>query len=301
VSAVVAPEARTREAPRVTVRSTRRVWVTYRTRRGQPGIVTALTIFAFVGLFPYLFMVVTSFKSKQQFADDYWTPSLPLHFENYATAWQQVQPYLLTSILVAGLAIVGVVILSLVTGFILARFSFPGRKLFFAMIAALMMIPSISSLIPLFIMMRDLGLLNTTAVLVIPHVAGGIVLGTVLMKGFIEGIPQSLFDAARMDGAGSIRLFTSIMLPLSLPVVGTVSLLTVSGVWNDFFWPLLTISDDALRPVSVGLLFFQGQNGTDYGPMFAGYLISSLPLVILFMFFSKYFLAGVQGGMTGSH
>jgi ABC-type glycerol-3-phosphate transport system permease component len=163
------------------------------------------------------------------------------------------------------------------------------------------MVPSIASLIPLFLMMRDFHLLNTFAVLILPQIATGAVLGTVLMKTYIEGIPQTIFDAAQIDGAGPVRLFRSVMLPLSLPVIGTVSLVTVQGVWNDFFWPLLTVSDNSLRTVSVGLLFFQGQTATDFGPMFAGYLLASVPLLILFVFFSRYFLAGVQGGLPGSH
>jgi ABC-type glycerol-3-phosphate transport system permease component len=149
--------------------------------------------------------------------------------------------------------------------------------------------------------MKDLSLLNTYVVLVVPYTAGGVVLGTILMRNFVEGIPQTLFDAARIDGASGARMYRSIMLPLSLPVLGTIALITVSSVWNDFFWPLLVISDDSLRTVSVGLQFFQGQNATDYGPLMAGYLLASLPLILLFTFLSKYFLAGVQGGVPGAH
>ncbi|RIQ30988.1 carbohydrate ABC transporter permease [Jiangella rhizosphaerae] len=267
----------------------------------QWGVKTALTILVAVGLFPYLFMLTTSVKDNLQFSENYWVPVLPFHWENYATAWEQIQPYLLASVIVAAAAIVLIVVLSLVAGFVLARYAFPGRTFFFVVIAALMMVPSISSLIPLFVMMRDFDLLNTYPVLIIPHVAGGVVIGTILMKTFIEGIPQELFDAARVDGAGGARLFLSIMTPLSLPVIGTVALITINGVWNDFFWPLLTITENELRTVSVGLLFFQGQSGTEYGPMFAGYLLASVPLLVLFTFLSKYFLAGVQGGLPGSH
>ncbi len=270
-------------------------------RKSQRGILLALSLMVLVALGPYLFMIGTSLKDNLQFAENYWVPVLPIHWENYATAWQQIQPYMFASVLVAAIAIVGIILLSSVSGFILARYAFPGRTFFFIMIAALMMVPSISSLIPLFLMMRDFGILNTYTVLVIPHIAGGVVLGTILMKTFIESIPQSLFDAARVDGASGPRMFRSIMLPLSLPVIGTVSLITINGVWNDFFWPLLTITDNSLRTVSVGLLFFQGQNSTLYGPMFAGYMIASLPLLILFIFLSKYFLAGVQGGLPGTH
>ncbi|GAB3761537.1 carbohydrate ABC transporter permease [Microlunatus parietis] len=278
----------------VTGRRTRR-------RSRQWGVKGVLALLVALTMFPYLFMIITSAKDNLQIAEHYWQPVLPIHWSNYSTAWQQIQPYMISSVIVAAAATVGIVILSLIAGFVLARYSFPGRRFFFVMIAALLMVPSICALIPLFVMMRDLKLLNTYAVLILPHIAGGCVLGTILMKTFIEGIPQELFDAARMDGAGGIRIFTSIMAPLSLPVIGTVALITVNGVWNDFFWPLLTITKDELRTVSVGLLFFNGQSGTEYGPMFAGYLLASLPLLLLFTFLSKHFLAGVQGGLPGSH
>lgn len=272
-----------------------------RGERGQIKIHVALIVIVTIGLLPYLFVLSTSVKTNEQFAKDYWLPSFPFHFANYATAWAQIQPYMLVSIVVAALSIVGIVVLSLLAGFVLARFEFLGRKFFFTLVIALMMVPNIASLIPLFVMMKDLDLLNTLWVLVLPRIAVGSVLGTILMKTFIEGIPQELFDAARVDGAGTGRLFRSIMLPLSLPVIGTVSLITVIGVWNDFFWPLLTITKNELKTVSVGLIFFQGQAGTDFGPMFAGYLLASLPLLLLFTFMSKYFLAGIQGGLPGSH
>lgn len=273
------------------------------TRRSRSTAIVHILLIAIVavGLLPYLFVLTTSVKSNEQFAVSYWAPTFPFHFENYLSAWNQIAPFMAISIIVALISIVGIVALSLVSGFVLARFRFPGRQFFFVMVVALLMVPGIASLIPLFVMMRDFGLLNTLWVLILPRIAGGAVLGTILMKTFIEGIPQELFDAARVDGAGTGRLFRSIMLPLSLPVVGTVSLLTVIGVWNDFFWPLLTVTNNALKPVSVGLLFFQGQAGTDYGAMFAGYMIASLPLLLLFLFLSKYFLAGIQGGLPGSH
>lgn len=272
-----------------------------RKKRRQGGIIAALCVLVFVSLAPYLFMLTASLKDNLQFAENDWALMFPFHLENYATAWEQIAPYMIASVVVAAAAIVGIAVLSSIAGFVLARYTFPGRNFFFVIIAALMMVPSISSLIPLFLMMRDLGLLNSYIVLIIPHVAGGAVLGTILMKTFIEGIPQTLFDAARVDGASGPRLFRSIMVPLSLPVIGTVGLITINGVWNDFFWPLLTITDNNLRTVSVGLLFFQGQNATEYGPMFAGYFLASLPLLILFIFLSKYFLAGIQGGLPGSH
>jgi multiple sugar transport system permease protein len=271
-----------------------------RRRSGQPLVILALSLIAFVGLFPFLFMLMTSLKTNQQYYDTFWRPSLPLHLENYSAAWQQIQPYFITSLIVAAAAIVGTLLLCTIAAFVFARYEFWGRKVLFAIVALLLMVPGISSLIPLFVLMRDLGILNTRVVLVLPHIAGGAVLGTLLMKTFVEQMPQELFEAARVDGASGPRMFWSIMMPLSLPVVGTISLVTVIGVWNDFFWPLLTIADNNLRTVSAGLQFFQTQNATEYGPLFAGYALASIPLLLLFLFLSKYFLAGLQGGLPGS-
>ncbi|MCC2031573.1 carbohydrate ABC transporter permease [Microbacterium allomyrinae] len=270
-------------------------------RRPQIGLHVGLITFVFLSLAPYLFMIVTSLKTNQQYAESFWAPAWPLHWENYGTALAQIAPYLIASIVVAIASVAGIVIVSLVAGFVFSRFRFPGRNALYACVAALMMVPSIASLIPLFLMMRDLGILNTYAVLILPQIAGGAILGIILMRSYIDGIPETLFEAAQLDGAGPFRLFVSLMLPLALPVIGTVALITVQAVWNDFFWPLLTVTDNSLRTVSIGLLFFQGQSATQFGPMFAGYLLASLPLVILFVFFSRYFLAGMQGGMPGSH
>ncbi len=268
-------------------------------KRGQFGVGFTLSVIALIGLFPFLFMLLTSVKDNDQYYDSILKPAWPIHWDNYATAWDQIEPYFVTTVLVAAGSIIGAVALSAVAAFALARYQFPGRNLMFGLIAGLLMVPGLASLIPTFVLMRDLGLLNTRLVLMIPHVVGGSVLGTILLKAFIEQLPQELFDAARVDGASGIRMFRSLMIPLSLPTLATVALVTVIGVWNDFFWPLLTVTDNDLRTMSAGLLFFNGQNGTSYGPLFAGYALASLPLLLLFVFASKYFLAGLSGGLSG--
>ncbi|NOL39705.1 carbohydrate ABC transporter permease [Kribbella sandramycini] len=245
-------------------------------------------------------MIITSGKTNQQFERSFWAPDLPFHLENYATAWNQIRPYLLNSVQVAVISIVITAVIASVSGFVLSRYRFPGRRLLYGLVLVLMAVPGITNLIPLFVMMRDFNLLNTYVVLVIPYATGGIVLGTILMRNFIDAIPQSIYDAARVDGAGAIRMYTHVTLPLSFPALGSISLITLTTVWNDFFWPLLVISDDRMRTVSVGLQYFQGQNAISYGPLMAGYLLASVPLVVVFVLLSKYFLAGVQGGLAGS-
>ncbi len=275
-----------------------------RTRRRrtatQAAVIIVLSVIAGVGLFPYLFMLGTSFKSNEQFYDNFWGISFPLQFDNYAVAWNQVNPYLVTSLIVAAASTVGTIALAATSAYVIARYRFLGRNLLFVFVLVLMMIPNVASIIPLFVLVRDMGILNTYWVLIIPQIAGGLVLAIILMKTFFEGVPQELFDAARIDGASGPRLFFSIMLPLSYPIIGTVALMTVISVWNEFFWPLLTITENSLRTIPVGLSFFQGQNATQWGPLVAGYAISSIPLLLLFTFLSKWFLAGIQGGIAGT-
>lgn len=271
-----------------------------RQRRIDLTVGLILAIMILVGLFPYVFMLLTSFKSNGQFYDSYWAPTTPLHLHNYATAWNQIKPYFLTSVIVAAGATVGSVALATTTSFVLARYRFPGRNLLFALIAVLMMVPGIASLIPQFILVRNLHLLNTRWVLMLPAIAGGSILATILIKTFVEQLPHELFEAAAMDGASGPRMFFSIMLPLARPIIGTVALMNVIGVWSEYFWPELTITTNSLRTIPVGLQFFQGQNSTNWGPMFAGFVLASLPLLFLFTFLSKYFLSGLQGGIPGT-
>jgi ABC-type glycerol-3-phosphate transport system permease component len=243
-------------------------------------------------------MLETAFKSNSQFNGNETTPTLPLHFGNFATAWREVAPYLLSSIIVAACAMFGCILLGSVSGFVLARYRFPGRNLFFGLIALLLMVPNTASLIPLFVLMRDLHLLNTYPDLIIPQLTTQTVFSVVLMKTYIEHLPEELFEAAHVDGASPARAYWSITLPLARPIIGTVALLSVISVWSDYFWPELTIVTNSLRTVPVGIQFFQGELTTSYGPLFAGYLIASVPLLVLFVALAKNFLAGIQGGLA---
>ncbi|MGW3956509.1 carbohydrate ABC transporter permease [Streptomyces sp. NPDC004752] len=258
-----------------------------------------LSIMAFTGLFPYLFMLIASVKDNTQFYDSYWLPSWPFHPGNYSVAWRQVSPYLFTSVIVAALSILGTLLLATGAAHVFARYRFPGRGLLFSLIAVLLMVPHVTSLIPTFVLMKDLGLLDTRLVLIIPWISSGTVLGIVIMRTYMAQIPEEIFEAARVDGAGGFRVFWSLVLPLTRPVMGTVAMITVLNVWNDYFWPLLTVQTDQYRTVSVGLAFFASQQVQQWGPLFAGYTLASLPLLLLFTFLSKKFLAGIQGGITG--
>jgi ABC-type glycerol-3-phosphate transport system permease component len=257
-----------------------------------------LSCLGFVGLFPYLYMLETAVKSNSQFNSNEATPTWPFHFGNFVTAWGDVAPYLLASLIVAGCTMIGCIALGSVTGYVLSRYHFPGRNLFFGLIALLLLVPNIASIIPLFVLMRNLGLLNTYPDLIIPQLTTQTIFAVVLMKTYVDQLPNELFDAAHIDGASAPRTYWSIMLPLARPVIGTVALFSVISVWSDYFWPELTIVTNSLRTVPVGVQFFQGELTTAYGPLFAGYLIASIPLLVLFVVLAKSFLAGIQGGLN---
>ncbi|GCE21865.1 carbohydrate ABC transporter permease [Dictyobacter kobayashii] len=270
------------------------------TRQGRRDLLigSILMILVIFTLFPYVFMVVTSLKDNDQFHTSYWIPSLPFHWENYTAAWNQISVYIMNSLIVACTSMIGVLVLSSIAAFVFARYKFLGRNFLFTMIAALLMVPSISSLVPLFILVRDMGLINTRLALILPYMASGSIFATFLMRTFFQQVPNELFEAAHIDGAAGWQAYFYVMLPLSGPIIGTIILLTLTTVWNDYFWPLLTLTDDNLRTVTTGLAFLQGQNVTLWGPLFAGYVLASLPLVIVYFFASRYFIAGV-GGVVG--
>jgi multiple sugar transport system permease protein len=147
---------------------------------------------------------------------------------------------------------------------------------------------------------KDLGLLNTRWALILPYLAGGQVLGTVLCRTFFAGLPEELFEAMRLDGASDGQLFRHLALPLSLPTLATVGIMTTLGIYNDYIWPLVAISDADKQTFTVGVTHFSGEFSMEYGPTLAGYVIGSLPLIALFLVSMQAFVRGVTAGASKS-
>ncbi len=266
-------------------------------RWGDMLVLLVLVFLVVLTLYPFVFMIITSTKSYSQFLHSYWVPAWPLYIgENYLAAWNQIRGYLLNTIYVGILTIVGFLFTTTLSAFVFARFRFPGKEVLFAMLMVLMMIPQILQLIPAFMWVRKLHLLNTYWVLILPYIAGGQAYAVFILRTFFASLPQGLFDAARIDGARDFQVYHMVALPLSKGILATLAILRVQQVWNDLIWPLITLSDDSKRTITVGLYYFQGETQTQYGAMFAGYLIASIPLFILFLVGMKQFMAGVTSG-----
>jgi ABC-type glycerol-3-phosphate transport system permease component len=218
--------------------------------------------------------------------------------KGYRYAWGVLRPYMRNSFIVCIFTMIGVVTVGSITAYIFSRYRFPGHRALFLTIISFMMIPSILTLVPSFLWMKNLGLLNSYAVLVLPYVAGGQVIAIFLFKSFFDGLPQELFESARLDGASHFRQYWHIVLPLSKQVMAVVIIVNLLGTWNSFLWPFIVNSDSQYYVVAQGLYLMsqQAQVTSNQSTMFSAYVLSSLPLLILFIYATKPFMAGVTSG-----
>ena len=259
----------------------------------------ALVIVSFLVLFPYVLTVMWSFKDISQFDHNQWLPTFPMHVDNYfgrTGAFFTIWRYILNTIFVAGVSVVGAITIAALTAHVFARFSFPGKEALFFLILALLMIPGILTLVPQFLLIRSLGLFNTPWALILPYISGGQIFAIFILRQFFSAIPEELFEAARIDGASEARAFTAISLPLSPSILGVVAIMHVLRSWNDLIWPLVTLTSQSNFTLTLGLFAFRNENWTNWGPLFAGYVIASVPLLIVFALTSRLFVEGLGSG-----
>ncbi len=265
-------------------------------RQADLGKHLLLIILAFLTYVPFWIMLVTSFKTLDQFYHSFWLPMFPFHFENYLNAGKRVINYILNSFIVTGSSVTGIIIISSLSAFAFARYNFAVKSVLFYTFVCLMMIPGVLTLVPAFVWMKYLNLINTRWVLILPYISGGQVFSMFILRGFFASLPEELFEAARVDGASTLQSYRHIAIPLSKPILSVIAIMNVLWTWNDYVWPLITIADDTKRTVTVGLSYFTTQFFTEYGPMMAGYTIASLPLIILFFAALKHFIRGLTAG-----
>jgi len=246
--------------------------------------------------FPFFFMAMTSFKSIYQFYHSFWLPALPLHFENFGVAWGQLRGYVMNSVLITTSGTIGTVALCSLSAFVFARVDFRFKGILFYLMISIMMIPPVLVLVPLFMWMKTLKLLNTRIGLILSYVAMGQPFGIFVLRSFFEAVPKEIFESAKIDGASFFQLFRSIGVPLSKHILGALAIINILYIWNDYLWPQVVISSNELRPITTGLMVYYGQYNVQYGFLMAGCVIASLPLIILFLFTMKYFVAGLMSG-----
>lgn len=255
-----------------------------------------ILFFGVLTIIPFFVLINLSFKDSAQFNLDRWSVTFPFHWENYQAAWQAIRKYIINSFVISGVTVVGVLVISCMAAYAFARMHFIFKEKIYFLIIALLMIPFILTFVPLFGLIIKLGMLDSWLGLWGPYIASGQVFCIFVLRSFFASMPEEMFEAARVDGAGEIRILASIVLPLSKAIIATLAALNVLNTWNDYIWPLMVISDDRIMPLTIGLGVFKDQFSTNWGPLFAGYVIASIPLLLLFMFTSKQFVEGLSSG-----
>ena len=268
--------------------------------RNRLGVVAAhsvLIFLLFLTMIPYMVMVIRSFKSLNQVGISQVFPTLPLHYGNYVNAWNSISRFMLNSVIVVVFTLAGVLILSTITGYVFARYNFPGREFLFWLVMALLMIPGIVSLIPLFVLVAsDLRLKDNYLGLLFPYWAGGQVFAIFVLRTFFGSLPEELYESARLDGAGHLRLYWNITLPLSGPILSVIAILNILGTWNDYIWPLLILTNVKMRTVTIGLTFLRDTAFPRPGVEMAAYVIASIPMFLLFLATMRTFIRGITAG-----
>ncbi|NLZ26843.1 MAG: carbohydrate ABC transporter permease [Chloroflexi bacterium] len=263
---------------------------------GKIFIYFVLIVGAIVSLFPFFWMLSQSLMTLGETLQIRWLPSVP-QWHNYAEAWSRAKfgDYFLNSTWVTLGTIIGVLITSILAAYAFARIQFPGRNLIFTLFLATMMVPESVTLIPNLFMIRGniipWGNWNDTFwVLTVPFMANAF--SVFLLRQFFQQVPNELWDAARIDGAGHMRFLTQIVLPISTAPIVTVILFAFTGAWNAFSWPLI-VSGRKWRTLMVGLYNFVSEAGTETQLLMAGAVISLIPILILYIFTQKQFTQGI--------
>jgi len=262
-------------------------------RRGAAYLAVGLVGALFI--FPFAWLVLTSLKGDQEiFAfPPTWYPH-QVRWANYGDAISYIPffHYLWNTVAICASAAFGTVLSCSLTAYAFARLRWPGREAVFVLVLATMMLPFQVTMIPLYVIFRALGWINTFAPLIVPAFFGN-AFSIFLFRQFFLGIPFELTDAGRIDGCSEWRLYWNIVLPLSKSAVATVALLTVLNNWTDFLGPLIYLNDQAQWTLSLGLMQFLGQHSAAWGPLMAASVIFTLPLIVLFFFTQRAFVQGI--------
>lgn len=271
-------------------------------RRLEGGAVTLGSVLAaLVWISPLILLVISALRPLSDFLSNgpvSWPQELTL--ANFPEAWEAGQfgtAYLNSTILLLVKVPLGVLVASLLA-YALAKLEFPFRNAILFTVVLGMTIPIYIAIVPLFTMLRGVGMTDSIAGIIPPYIAFGLPLQVLILQAFFRRVPEELLEAARIDGAGDVRIFARVVLPLSVPALVTVAILDGVATWNELFLALSLLSSEENRTIPLGLLNFQGQFATNYTGLAAGILIAVVPILVLYMLLQKYIVGGLTAGAT---
>ena len=256
---------------------------------------------AILWIYPFVWMLSASLKDNMEvFAAGLKLIPSSLHFENYIRAWEDANfgRYLINTVIVTLWTVFIVTVRCACAGYVLGRYRFRGSRIFLGVLVATLFVPTGYTIIPIVQVSLQLGVIDSLSGMILAMSGAANVSAILIYAGYFRQMPKELEEAAVMDGAGFLRIFVSIMLPLAMPVTATVALLTFLATWNAFFLPLVfSFSRPELRTLSVGMQAFVGENAVDWTGMAAAGMISIVPVVLLFFFLQRFFVEGIAGAV----
>jgi raffinose/stachyose/melibiose transport system permease protein len=263
------------------------------------GVFLAMTAHILIVVFPFLWLTYSSLKTNKEFLASVWKLPETLRWENYFTAWGQgaLGVYTVNSVIITIFSVAFIVGIATLAGYSLGvyrRMQWMPRAETMFIIA--MTMPAYVSLIPIVQTMRGLNLLDTRLGLILPTIAFNIPMSIFIMKSFFVTVPHEIIEAAKIDGASELRIFSSVVLPLAKPAMFTTAIINVIWVWNDFLFPLVLINSPKRKTLPVGLTDYVGEHITNYPVMMAAILIASLGAFLMYLIFQKQVIGGLMGG-----
>ncbi|WP_088103247.1 carbohydrate ABC transporter permease [Halalkalibacter urbisdiaboli] len=267
-------------------------------------LVIMVGIIAFLAVFPLLSLIISSFRPSSELMRNGITLAVPLdqlNFSNYTHIFTQASSYwtwYMNSILISALTIVLSLFFSSMVGYALAVYDFKGRQFIFILVLLILMVPFEILMLPLYRLMTALGLIDTYIAVILPMVVAPI--AVFFFRQYAIGLPKELMESARIDGCTEYGIFFKVMAPLMLPSFAAMAILQGLGSWNNFLWPLVVLRSNSMFTLPIGLSTLLTPYGNNYDVLIAGSVMTVLPVIILFLFFQRYFISGLTvGGVKG--
>ncbi len=262
-------------------------------RRAEIAIIIAMVIISVIFMLPYIWMLLDSFKPMKEIVKgkSFWPEDFT--FKNYDTVFKgaPVFAWLKNSVVTSVSGTIIMLFTSSIAGFVFAKYEFKGKNFLFLFILATMMVPQQATMIPSFLLIRKIGLYDNLASLVLPRMVGGF--GIFLCRQFIMDIPDDLMDAAQIDGASDMFIYSRLIVPLIMPAMSALAIFTFLGLWNEYLGPLLYLSKTTNMTMPLALSFFSTQRAKDIGAIMAAATIIMLPVTVVFLAFQKQFVEGI--------
>ena len=264
------------------------------------GLYLILLMLVFLAAYPMIFMLSNALKNGLQYTANPFSLGFARPFgQFFVVAWQYLAPSFLRTIFIMAVSVVGVIAFAMMSAYAFGRMEFFAKKFLFYTVFGLLLVPGFLTLIPLFLQIKNMGLLDNYWALILPYIAGGQAFAIFVFRTFVSGLPGELFESARLDGANELQMFLRIVVPLSVPIMITIALLNITGIWGDYVWPTLVLAPSQ-STVAMAIANFQPPPAiisiNVVNMQFAAYAIASIPMIILFLFFMRYFVAGITSG-----